>query len=46
MPPGDDVLGLLVTTLVDQPTRGFGEEPDEEDLDDGGETLESRGDTP
>lgn len=46
VPPGDDVLGLFVTALVDQPTRGFREEPDEEDLDDGGQTLESRGDTP
>lgn len=46
VPPGNDVLGLLVTALVDQPTRGFREEPDEEELDDGGETLESRGHTP
>jgi hypothetical protein len=46
VPSGDDVLGLFITTLVDQPTRGLGEEPNEEDLDDRGQTLESRGDTP
>lgn len=42
----EDVESLLLTTLGDQPTRGLGNEPDEEDLGDGGESLEGRGDTP
>jgi len=41
-----DVESLLLTALGDQPTRGLGNEPDEEDLCDGREGLESGGDTP
>lgn len=44
--PGDDLLAALILALVDQPTRGLGEEPDEQELDDGREGLEDGGDTP
>jgi len=43
---GEDLESLGVAVLADQPTRGLGSEPDKGDLDDGGETLESRGNTP
>ncbi len=43
---GEDDLCLLITAAVDQPTRRFGEEPDEEELDDRRQTLEGRRDTP
>jgi hypothetical protein len=37
---GNDSLGTLILAAVDQPTRRFGEEPHEQELDDGREGLE------
>lgn len=37
---------LIDVTLVDEPTGGLGEEEDQGGEDDGGETLETEGDTP
>lgn len=38
--------GLLDPPLLDEPTWGFGQEPHEEDLQDGGKHLEEGRDTP
>ena len=43
---GEQLEGVGVAALADEPTGRLGREPDEDDLDDGGETLESGGDTP
>jgi hypothetical protein len=43
---GEGLQSLLMATLADEPTRRLGAEPDEGDLDDGGETLDSRRDAP
>jgi hypothetical protein len=38
--------GLFFLAIVDAPSRGFGDEPDQDDLNDRGKTLEERRDTP
>jgi len=38
--------GLLFPAIVDAPSRGFGDEPDQDDLRDRRKTLEQRRDTP
>ena len=43
---GEGLQSLLMATLADEPTGRFRAEPEEGNLDNGGETLESRGDTP
>jgi hypothetical protein len=36
----DDVDSFLVSTVIYQPSRRFGNEPDEDELDDGSQSLE------
>lgn len=43
---GNNLFSALITALVDQPTRRLGDEPDEEELDDGGERLKGGGNAP
>jgi len=38
---GENPSGLSLAAFADQPSRGFWDQPDEQDLDDGGQTLEN-----
>lgn len=46
VPGGKDVEGLLVPVLVDEETGGLGDEPDEGELDEGGDDLDEGDGTP
>lgn len=43
---GERVQRLAVLALADEVTGRLGHEPDEEELEDGGDCLEERGNTP
>ena len=42
----EDLLGLLITSLGDEPSRRLGGEPDQGALQDGGECLKDGWDSP
>jgi hypothetical protein len=42
----DNVNSFLISTVVDEPSRGLGDKVDEDELDDGSKSLEDRGDSP
>lgn len=43
---GDDIDGLLVLAVVDQPSRGLGDHENKDELDQRGDTLQDRGNSP
>jgi len=46
VPESEDLPSFLLLALGDQPTRRFGDEPDKDNLGNGGESLESGRNTP